>query len=320
MTPTNLNPTAPDQKRNSMTVTQQHEEEATVDPTVLLPLAAARARHRLEEAPGLVAYVRTLVVPAGAQRSDGPRSPSKDAPAPLRVDAVDESDAIYAQLLNTVDEMAEKLNVQPPVTAVYAWSNAREAQGFRAGVTPEGAGMLVRNLTVWILLRFDKIARHPLARHWYEDLTTMVDDLSKQFPRADRGARMVLPRPCWVCGSETVGIEWHSAQLQDFTLACSYCGAEGDTALLLKDPDLTEILRKMRRLEDAPEPTTWWTKKQAAREMRITPQTLNRYIQQDGLQTHTADGAVYVNAGQLREIWRAKRVRDQNPRRERQAS
>lgn len=117
-----------------------------------------------------------------------------------------------------------------------------------------------------------------------------------------------------------MGIKWHSEQLQDFALACSYCGAEGDTALLLKDPDLTELFRKIRRLEDVPEPTTWWTKKQAAREMRITPQTLNRYIQQDGLTTHTAGGAVYVNAGQMREIWRGKRMRDQSPRARRQAS
>ncbi|WP_175415957.1 hypothetical protein [Curtobacterium sp. SGAir0471] len=49
--------------------------------------------------------------------------------------------------------------------------------------------------------------------------------------------------------------------------------------------------------------------------MRITPQTLNRYIQNDGLKTHTADGEVYVNADQLREIWRAKRLLDANQQR-----
>jgi hypothetical protein len=303
-----------------MTTTQQAQEEVTVDPTVLLSLAAARARHRLGEVPGLVAYVRTLITPAGAQRSDGvPRPASKEAPAPLRVDALDEADNLYAQLLNTVEEMSERLNVSPPVTAVYAWSNSREVQGFRAGVTPEGAGVLVRNLTTWILLHFDKVARHPLAGHWYEDLTTMVEDLAKQFPRASRGAQLVLPRPCWLCGGETMGVEWRSAELRDFTLVCSYCGAEGDTALLLKEPDVRVLLGDMR-VEDAPEPTTWWTKKQAAREMRITPQTLNRYIQQDGLKTHTADGAVYVNADQLRKIWRTKRMRDQNPRTDRPAS
>lgn len=72
------------------------------------------------------------------------------------------------------------------------------------------------------------------------------------------------------------------------------------------------------RSEEVAEPTTWWTKKQAAREMRITPQTLNRYIQHDGLNVQISDGDVYVNADQLREIWRGKRVRDKNPRHDRQ--
>lgn len=40
-----------------------------VDPIVLLSLSAARARQRLNEVPGLIAYVRTLVVPAGVQRA-----------------------------------------------------------------------------------------------------------------------------------------------------------------------------------------------------------------------------------------------------------
>jgi hypothetical protein len=285
-----------------------------VDSSVLLSLAAARTRQRLGEAPGLIAYVRTLITPAGTQRSDGlPRPASKEAPAPARLDAMDEADTLYAQLLNTVDEMSEKLKVSPPVSATYAWSNTREVQGFRAGVTPEGAGLLVRNLTTWVLLHFDKVTRHPLAAHWYADLTQMVEDLRKRFPRASRGARMVLPRPCPVCGDPSMGIEWRSEEPGDFTLACAYCGFEGATDALLKDRDVHELLRDMRA-EQTADPTTWWTKKQAAREMRITPQTLNRYIQHDGLQTYTADGVVYVEASQVRELWRAKRVRDQNPR------
>lgn len=104
-----------------MTIDQQPQEEATVDPTVLLSLAAARARHWLGEAPGLVAYVRTLITPAGAQRSDGlPPPASKEAPAPLRLDAVDESDAAYAQLLNWVAYWSETLHIAPSVTATYA--------------------------------------------------------------------------------------------------------------------------------------------------------------------------------------------------------
>lgn len=38
--------------------------------------------------------------------------------------------------------------------------------------------------------------------------------------------------------------------------------------------------------------------------MRISPQTLDRYIQRDGLRTHTHGDDVYVNSAQLRELWR----------------
>lgn len=301
-----------------------HDTNATsgsdVDPDVLLSLSAARARQRLNEAPGLVAYVRTLVVPAGVQRSDGlPRSASKEAPAPLRVDAVDEADSAYAQLLNWVSYWSEALHLTPPVTASYAWGNDREAQGFRAGVTPDGAGLLIKNLTVWLLMHQDKIERHEHAGGYLEDVATIVWDLRRKFPRSGQGPRPVLPRPCPICGDESMGVEWQSEQLTDFMLVCAYCGFEGDTAALLKDDRTRELIRDMR-VEDAPESTVWWTKKQAVAEMRLTPQTLNRYIQQDGLRTHTAGGNVYVNADQLRQLWRRKRLRDNNSSTKRRAS
>jgi hypothetical protein len=205
------------------------------------------------------------------------------------------------------------------VTATYAWSNEREVQGFRAGVTPDGAGLLVRNLTVWLLTHQDKIERHESAASYFEDVAEIVWDLRKKFPRVGRGTRPIFPRACPVCGSPSMGVEWQSEQLTDFTLVCAYCGFEGSTAALLQDRDVRELLRDMR-IEDAPEPSTWWTKKQATQEMRITPQTLNRYIQRDGLTTHTAGGDVYVNSEQLREMWRTKRLRDQNPREHTHAS
>jgi hypothetical protein len=236
-----------------------------------------------------------------------------EPPAPFNTAAVDESDSVYAQLLNWVGYWSEALHIAPPVTATYAWVNSREVQGFRAGVTPDGAALLVRNISVWLLLREDEIEGHEQAVEYFGDVALIVWNLRKMFPRDGRGTRPVFPRPSPVCGDPSRGVEWHSVELADFTLACAYCGFEGSTEALLKDRDVREILRDMR-FEDAPEPTSWWTKKQAVREMRITPQTLNRYIQRDGLTTHTASGDVHVNADQLREIWRTKRLRDQNPR------
>lgn len=219
---------------------------------------------------------------------------------------------MYAQLLNWVGYWSEALRIAPPVTASYAWVNSREVQGFRAGVTPDGAALLVRNITVWLLLHKDEIQGHEQAAEYFGDVASIMWNLRKRFPRDGRGTRPVFPRPCPVCGDPSMGVEWHSEELTDFTLVCAYCGLEGSTESLLRDRDVRELLRNMR-FEDAPEATTWWTKKQAVREMRITSQTLNRYIQRDGLRTHTADGDVYVSADQLRELWRVKRLRDNNP-------
>ena len=287
-----------------------------VDPVILLSLAAVRARQRLTEAPGLIAYVRTLIVPASAQQSDGqPRGGSKEPPAPLRVDAVDEADSVYAQLLNWVAYWSEQLHIPAPVTATYAWSNDREAQGFRAGVTPEGAAGLVQNLATWLMLHQPAIELHEQAGEYLNDVAQLIRDLRGKFPRVSRGMRPVSPRPCPVCDEAAMGAEWHSDELTDFTLACAHCGLEGSTDALLHDRDVRTILADMR-VEYAPETTEWWTKKQAVREMRITPRTLDRYIQHDDLPTNTADGAVYVNADRLREIWRSKKIRDKEHRAE----
>lgn len=105
-----------------------------------------------------------------------------------------------------------------------------------------------------------------------------------------------------------MGVEWQSEQVKDFTLVCASCGFAGNTAALLKDQDVRDLMRDMR-IEEVPETKSWWTKKQAVSEMRITPQTLNRYIQHEGLKTHTAHGSVYVNADELRELWRTKQIR-----------
>ena len=287
---------------------QPHLGDEPLDPAVLLSLSALRARKRLHEASGLVAYVRTLMVPAAAQRGDGqPRGASKEPPAPFRVDAVDEADSVYAQLLNWVAYWSQELAVVAPVTATYAWSNEREAQGFRAGTTPEGAGLLVQNLVTWLLLHQDKIERHQQAATYFDDVAEFVRGLRVKFPRTSRGMRPVSPRPCPLCSEPQIGADWNSEELIDFTLTCAHCGFEGDVEALLKDRDVKSVLTDMR-FEFASEPSEWWTKKQAAAEMRISVRAVELYIQKDGLPTQTANGAVYVRADELRELWRAKRI------------
>lgn len=99
---------------------------------------------------------------------------SKEAPAPLRVDAVEESDWAYAQLLNWVSYWSDELRIASPVTATYAWANRREAQGLRAGVTPKGAAALVQNVAVWPLTHQDKVERHQQAGVYFDDVATII--------------------------------------------------------------------------------------------------------------------------------------------------
>ncbi len=78
-----------------------------------------------------------------------------------------------------------------------------------------------------------------------------------------------------------MSVQWRSEQLKDLTLVCSSCGLEGDTAALLQERDLADLLQDLRS-EEVAEPATGRRRSRPPGMMQITPQTLNRSIQQDG--------------------------------------
>lgn len=274
----------------------------------LLHLAAARARRRLLEVAGLVAYVRTLVVPAMGGASDGmPRAASKTAPLPLRADAVDDSDDAYARLLEWVSYWARELATEPPVAVQVKWRAKDEPDGFRAGTTPAGAGLLVKLVTTWLLTHQDRIVVHASAQAYLDDVADMVWKLRAKYPRAPRPERGVLERPCPVCDRFTFGASWPGeAAVDEFELVCSFCGHTEQAAAFIREGRVRELLHELRE-EHADPRSEWWTKRQAQSELEITKQTLNRYIAEGSLPTYTADGTVYVNTEDLLTLWRAKR-------------
>lgn len=281
------------------------DEEAAVDAAV----TASYARAKLINAADLVAHVRGLVAPGSAQPSDGqPRPASAEAPLPLHTDPLEASDRVYAHLLNWVRYWAEALQIQPPVGATYAWSTVDGPQGFRSTVTPLGAWGLTHTLTTWLLLRHDAIRRQPDAGDYFTAVDDFLGQLRARFPMRAPRARPTLPRPCPICATDTMTIERRGDQVTDIALVCGYCAFEGAAQALMKDRGLRTLITDIR-IEEAPEPAEWWTKKQAIEQMRLTSQTLNRYIREDGLATHTKDGTVYVHAKDVRDLWRAKRVR-----------
>ncbi|MBT2502993.1 hypothetical protein [Curtobacterium sp. ISL-83] len=293
-----------------MSTDVQHEQDSpAIDPDVVAALAETHVRSLLIKAADQVEHVRSLVVPGGAQPSDGqPHSSSTEPSFPIRVDPLEASDRVYAHLLNWVRYWSAELQIDAPVTAKYAWSTDGGPQGFRSSVTPQGAYGLTANLATWLLIHHDSIRRQPGSADYLTSVDSMLWHLRERFPMEARPARPVVPRPCPVCGSSTMNIERRSESVTDIAIVCSYCRFEGDAKALMKERNIRVLLTDIR-VEEAPPAAEWWTKKQAIAEMRLTQQTLNRYIQHEGLPTHTADGVVYVRADDVRELWRAKQVR-----------
>ncbi len=144
----------------------------------------------------------------------------------MHVDALDDSDSVYAQLVNWVDYWAERLSVAPPATLLAVWRNESDVQGFRGTVTPPGAGQLVGYLTTWLLIWHDEIAAHEFGRAYFDNVSTIIRSAQARYPRAPRGDRHVLPRPCSVCDHFAFGAEWASEDVADFVLRCEHCGHE----------------------------------------------------------------------------------------------
>jgi hypothetical protein len=223
-----------------------------LDDETAYALAAVRARRRLTDAAGIIAYARALAIPSLGTMSDGmPRAASKEAPLPFRADAIDDTDDAYARLVQWVTNWADVLQVNPPPTIVVVWKRGDDEQGFRAEATPAGAGQLVQILVTWLLIRWDAILAHRGGEAFVEDIGDIFRPLFAKYPRAPRGQRRVLPRACPVCDRFALGAEWASEDVTDFVLRCEHCGHEETAAEHLTAKRVRDLVRDLREEHEA---------------------------------------------------------------------
>jgi len=219
------------------------EQKAADERQAAALLLQSRCRKALAQVPDLIAYVRALSI--GGQSERGETLP--EWTAPMRITAAQDSDEVYAQLVDWVMFWVESLGSMPPAAAVVAWrdfhgshasAGYRDApiSGFRAGTTSEGAYALTRLLTSWLLIRFPDITEHASGETFFEDVAGFVFKLRAKYPIAPRPPKDVSPRPCPVCGEAAVGAEWNSPDVLDVTIACDHCGhvIEGTPAQVAK--------------------------------------------------------------------------------------
>jgi hypothetical protein len=207
------------------------QEDAETEEQKLARIRHLRAQRALRDAPGLIMYVRSLI--DHTERGEV----LAEYASPMRLTATDDADAFYTQLVDWVTNLAEQLDVAPPSTAMVASRNFQRAHqsagftdgqvtGFRAGTTPEGAHMLVRLLTMWLLTHAERISGLPSAEEYETDVTGILWALRGRYPTAPRRRTDVTPRPCSLCGELSVGAEWFSADVHDVVVSCANCGQE----------------------------------------------------------------------------------------------
>jgi hypothetical protein len=227
------------------------------DERVELEMIAARARRRIEDLPGLVGYIRGLVVPSLGGAKDGmPRGSRAEAPVPARLDAVDDSDAVWRQLVEWVDYWAGIFDVKPPSAATAAWrNNDGELLGFRPHLEPYQAQALTKYLTDWLLVRHEAIIDKQSGRLYFDDVSDLqtVDhdqqtrsSIWGKYPRSPRRPRPVVARPCPVCDEYAFGAEWpDGGKPEDVTLRCDHCGyVVADP--LADDREARQVIRLLR--------------------------------------------------------------------------
>jgi hypothetical protein len=197
-------------------------EQLAEQAAALAKILGVRAHRALLDAPEIAMHVRGIATNGKVERGDT----LPEWSAPMRITATDDLDEMYAQLVNWVIYWAETLEVQPPASTVVAWSNAKEVQGFRAGTTPDGAAMLVRLQTMWLLGKHEQITASDAGPAYLLDVSRFVFAVNAKYPSKQPRPKQVSPRPCPVCSEPTVGAEWASEDVLDVRIVCDHCGHE----------------------------------------------------------------------------------------------
>ncbi len=206
-------------------------------------ILAWRTDRALRDAPDLFKHVRSLAAPQEVRDLDGmsgvPAAASSSSErgetlpqwsAPLLITAVDDADESYVRLVEWVQFWSETLRIDPPATHAVAWTNLKQGlQGFRAGTTPDGAGMLVRLQTMWLLVHADEFAGHESVEAYRADVTEFLSALRARYPMRDRH-RGIAMRECPACGEVSVSVDWADEDSDAPSSARVVCGGCGWSA------------------------------------------------------------------------------------------
>lgn len=188
----------------------------------------ARISYRLEEAAGIVFVLRANLVPLGAQKLRGKITGSHDPGIPLRDDALEAADELYATLANWCLAHAASMGVRAPEPLLSLSIADRDSLGLPANLSPQEASQRTDVLVQWLRTWAESIAYLPgddapspwISAKAYHD--SIVDTIRGMRNKAGLSA----PRP------------------RKVALAGWYCGACGQWEAELSVPDVGPMVAR----------------------------------------------------------------------------
>lgn len=194
---------------------------------------SSRYRWHLLQIPDVLARLRENIVPLGAQKFEGRVSgKADDAPFPFRADPMVDADLLWDVLCEYAAEVADKLAVDPPRSAVALSANGRVGAGITHHASGEDAATASLDVCRWLTDRID--VTYMLKLDESEDfLFGMVRRMRARWliPPSERTPR----RQCGLCLEWRVTAEWVSTDAKPVLIAsCKGCGTVyGDPATQL---------------------------------------------------------------------------------------
>lgn len=182
-----------------------------------------RTRAALRMAPGVVQHVMSMITVNGGtdDRVDG----SRDSPIPMNLQAFNDVNEVYSQLVYFANLFARKLHRQAPGPAKRAWSNAGgKIVGLPSNVTPDNARYLVGIMAKWLEVSLDDILDTPVP----DDVQFFHDEFGQGLFRINAAwPQRANPRysdmPCPDCGGK-IAIYPPERFEDDERIVCESCG------------------------------------------------------------------------------------------------
>ena len=187
-----------------------------------------RMKHALKMIPDMMANMRVKMIPAGISNYESERvsGGGDGAPAPLRVGALDASDALFAKLVSWIDALSEEMHASVP--PIRTWMGFSEVQGSRP-VSAVAAHDQAAQLTAWFLVRLEEVAASPSAVAFHDDIAWGWDDspgvykLTGQYGVEPRPLRDADKRECPMCGEKSIFVKWPDLLDSDIAIMCERC-------------------------------------------------------------------------------------------------